>query len=266
MKKKTMIIICIICGVLLIQSLFIGYRFSYGPFESLGQIRLKKIIGNSEEYSFSKIEELEDSPLKDKNVLFLGSSVTNGRAALYNSIPEYVSKRFNCGYQKEAVDGTTLTDTGKTSYVQRLLNNVDTNEKFDLVVVQLSTNDASKEKPLGEITDGEDLNLFDTSTITGAMEYIISYVKQTWDCPVVFYTNAKYDSDAYQKMVDRLYELKDKWNIGILDLWSDETFNNINDEQRSLYMYDSIHPTMAGYRDWWGPRLEKELINYLSEE
>lgn len=266
MSKRMKIVIGVICGVLIVQTAFIGWRYNYGPLSFLGQYRLKGLAGNSEQYSFSYIEPLDDSPLKGKNVLFLGSSVTNGKVALYNSIPEYISKRFDCTYTKEAVDGTTLTDNGNNSYVQRLLNNINVDDSYDLLICQLSTNDASKDMPLGDISEGKNLEDFDTSTITGAIEYIIAYSYKTWNCPVVFYTNAKYDNENYDAMVNRLYELKDKWDIGILDLWSSNEFNNITDEEKTLYMYDNIHPTMAGYRNWWGPELEKQLLSFLNKE
>lgn len=240
------------------QWTFIGWRYNFGPLKFLGEIRLKGLPGNSEEYDFSHIEPLENSPLQGKTVLFLGSSVTNGAAALHQSIPEYFAARMGCTAIKEAVDGTTLCDTGKSSYIQRMLNNVDKNQQIDLLVCQLSTNDASKGMPLGDFGD-------DTSTVTGAMEYIINYAKETWGCPVVFYTNARFESDAYQAMVDRLYEISEKDNVGVLDLWSDDAFNAISAEQRALYMKDKIHPYKAGYRDWWGPELEKQMLAYLEQ-
>ena len=51
----------------------------------------------------------------------------------------------------------------------------------------------------------------------------------------------------------------------MLDLWSDDAFNNISEEQRALYMKDKIHPYKSGYRDWWGPELEKQLLAYLEQ-
>jgi lysophospholipase L1-like esterase len=65
-------------------------------------------------------------------------------------------------------------------------------------------------------------------------------------------------------MVKRLYEIKEKYGIGVLDLWNDASFNQIPDDLRALYMHDDIHPTKAGYRDWWGPELEKQLLAFLS--
>ena len=31
-------------------------------------------------------------------------------------------------------------------------------------------------------------------------------------------------------------------------------------------MKDTIHPYKAGYRDWWGPELEKQLCAYLEQK
>lgn len=81
---------------------------------------------------------------------------------------------------------------------------------------------------------------------------------------MVFYTNARFDSENYQAMVDRLYQIQEKWGIGILDLWSSEEFNSISKEQRVLYMKDAIHPYKAGYRDWWGPELERQMTEFLA--
>ena len=264
-KKKVMIILIAIAVFLLVEWLFIGYRFSFGPFKALGDIRMNKIPGNAQSYNMDTVEPLENSPLKGKNVLFLGSSVTYGSASLRQGIPEYFAARFGCNYTKEAVSGTTLVDNGKNSYVQRLLNNVDPNASYDLLICQLSTNDASKEMPLGEISDSKNLEDFDTSTITGAMEYIICYAQETWGCKVVFYTGSRYDSAPYEAMVSRLLELEEKWGIGVLNLWSSDEFNKLSDEARSLYMYDNIHPTKAGYRDWWCPEMERQLLGFLND-
>ena len=263
-KKKAMWIIGIIAVLLLMENLFIGYRFSWGLFKGLGDIRMGKLPGNAPEYSMDQVEPLPGNPLEGKSVLFLGSSVTYGAASVREGIPEYFSARLSCEVTKEAVSGTTLVDNGSSSYVQRLLKNVDPTTPYSLVVCQLSTNDATKKLPLGEISQGTDRDSFDTATVTGAMEFIIAYARETWNCPVVFYTNARYDSAEYAAMVQRLFELQDKWGLGVLDLWTDEVFNAIDDDARALYMNDAIHPTKAGYRDWWCPVMEQQLLDYLN--
>lgn len=264
-KKKWMKIGIGVLAFLLIQWLFIGYRFEFGPFKSLGMLYKGKFPGNAPTYSMDQVAKLDSNPLDGKKLCFLGSSVTYGAASLHEGIPEYFAARFGCTVTKEAVSGTTLVDNGKNSYVQRMLNNLNPNEEYALFVCQLSTNDATKNLPLGQISSSKELADFDTATVTGAMEYIICYAQKTWGCPVVFYTGSRYESDAYSAMVERLTELQDKWGIGILDLWHDDAFNAVSAENRSLYMFDDIHPTKAGYREWWCPEMERQLLTHLEK-
>ena len=224
---------------------------------------VKELPGNAEEYSFDAVVPMENSPLEGKAVYILGSSVTFGQKSLGNAVGEYLAKRMGFELTKEAVSGTTLVDDGEKSYIQRMLANSDSEAHYDLFICQLSTNDATKKLPLGEISDSEDIADFDTTTVTGAMEYIIGYAKQTWGCPVVFFTGSYYESPEYSAMVDRVEELKEKWGIGVLNLYDSEEFNSISEEDRALYMNDEQHPTMAGYRDWWGPELEAQLVDFL---
>ena len=154
MKKK---ILKIILSIVLILILAVGIGLTYlvgaagggGPFDFVWKNKLKKMPGNAEKYSLENIEPLENSPLEGKRICYLGSSVTLGLYSMDVSFADYISYRNGCEYVKEAVSGTTLVDNGKTSYIQRMKNNIGTDEKFDAFVCQLSTNDASKEMPMG---------------------------------------------------------------------------------------------------------------------
>ncbi len=265
-KKKSKKAPAIAAGVILFLAaaltVLTGTLGGFGPFGFIQKKHMASLPGNAQRYSFDQIELLEGNPLEGKNICVLGSSVVFGAASQENSVAEYFGRRFGCTYTKEAVSATTLTDNGKLSYVQRL-QTLDKNAHYDLFICQLSTNDATMKKPLGEISANGN---FDTSTVTGAMEFIINYAQSTWNCPVVFFTGSYYDSERYGAMVERLTELKDKYGIGVLDLWHGGEFNNIPDADRAVYMNDNIHPTKAGYRDWWGPELEKQLLEYLKED
>lgn len=265
-RKRLKMVLAILAIFIPLQLSVMGWFGGMGPLGKLKDIRMGRMPGNSPEYGFDSITPIVNSPLAGKNICVLGSSVAYGSASQQNAVGEYLAARLDASLTKEAVSGTTLVDIGSKSYVQRLQNNIDAEADFALFICQLSTNDATGKRPLGKISDGRNLEDFDTSTVTGALEYIICYAQQTWECPVVFFTGSRYDSIAYEAMVNRLLELKDKWDIGVLDLWSDDAFNNISDESRALYMADGIHPTKAGYRDWWGPELEKQLIKYFEEK
>jgi len=201
------------------------------------------------------------SNIQGRTFFFLGSSVTYGSASGGVSFADYIARRNNCTSVKEAVSGTTLVDNGSSSYVQRMINNMDKSAKPDHFICQLSTNDASQGKPLGSMSASYNLADFDTSTIYGAMEYIICYAQQTWNCPVSFYTGTYYNSANYQAMVDALYQLKGKWGIGIIDLWNNQAMRNISADLKAAYMADDIHPTARGYEEWWTPVFEDYLQN-----
>ena len=189
----------------------------------------------------------------------LGSSVTYGAASMEQAVGEYLTTRLGMNLVKEAVSGTTLVDSGSSSYVSRMKNNLDPDADCDVFLVQLSTNDATQKKDLGEISDSTNLEDFDTQTVIGAIEYIINYAHQTWDCPVVMYTGSYYNNDRYADMVDAALQLQDKYHyFFVIDLYTDEEFNDISDEDRKLYMNDDIHPTRAGYSQWWGPKMETQ--------
>ena len=220
--------------------------------------------GNSRKYGVKFTAEDPGSPLRGKTIIFLGSSVTTGDSALGDGVIEFLKKVDGVVPVKDAVSGSTLADTGVESYVPRMVKNIPTDVHADAFVCQLSTNDATKELPIGEIADGRSLESFDISTTSGAMEYIICYAKQTWNCPVFFYTGTRYESAHYASLVRRIYELKKKWDFTIIDLWSDDAFNNIDESTRKLYMLpDGVHPLRAGYRYWWLPEFERVLKDTL---
>lgn len=261
MKKTAVFTGAVLAGGFVIAGKYIGI----GPLKQLRENDIAKLPGNAKEYDFAMIAEKENSPLKGKKIAALGSSVTYGAASNQQAVGEYLARRYGAVLDKEALSATTLADVPFQPYVRRI-RRLDRNGNYALFICQLSTNDAARKIPLGEISEGTDMDSLDLKTVTGALEYIILYAKKTWNCPAVFYTGSRFDSPAYDAMVRRLYELQNKYDIGILDLWNDTAFNDIPETQRKLYMHDPVHPTKAGYRDWWGPEMEKQLDAYLKEE
>lgn len=260
-KGKKIVVIVIVVIVLAAAQLWIlGAKGGIGPLKFIRDNRMAKLPGNAEQYHVENVAPLKDSPLAGKRLLFLGSSVTNGSAAMRTSMADYIRVLDSCEVTKEAVNGTTLTDNGSLSYLARL-KKLDPSQCFDMVICQLSTNDASKKMELGAISESKDATSFDTKTILGSLEAIISYCQQTWDCPVVIYTGTRYDSEWYQSMVDSLPALQEKWGITVIDLWNDEEMNAVSAEEYAFYMSDKIHPTQAGYLLWWTPKFQQCLYS-----
>lgn len=264
MNKKVAISLGVAAVTIAAADIYLlGSTWGIGPLGFIKRNRTANHPGNGEEYSFDKIEPLENSPLKGKNVCVLGSSVFYGAESGGVAIGEYLSARLGFNMMKETVSGTTLSDIGDTSYISRM-KKLDTSVPFDLFICQLSTNDATRSLSLGQIGDG------DTKKVAGAIEEIIRYVKATWHCPVVFIVGSRYDSfrhERYEAMRELLYMIQEMYEgVGVVDLWKEIKFNDIEKEQRDIYMADGIHPTKAGYRDWWGPEIERQLLQFLNEQ
>lgn len=221
-------------------------------------MKWEDLKGNGPEYSFEFIQSGDDPALNGKRLFVLGSSVALGSASGGRSVGEYLAARYGMILTKSAVSGTTLVDLKPDSYVERL-DAVTPGLQADLFICQLSTNDARLGSPIGVPGGGPD-----RGTVCGAIEYIALRAKEL-GCPLYFFTGSRYESPAYGEMVRTLYVLSEKLGFGVLDLWSDDAFNDIPDEKRRLWMKDGIHPTAAGYRDWWCPELERQLLRKLNE-
>ena len=242
-------------------------KFVYGG-KTVEQKISVTLMGNREEYSVSATETLADSPLAGKTIFWLGSSVTEGASSGKESMADFLAKRHGARCVKEAVSGTTLADISDGSYVSRLdkyLASDNKAEHLDAFICQLSTNDKGNPDRFGAVSadDVRASSDFDTATTFGAMEYIIATVCETWNCPIFFYTNPPMGDENYGSMVAALDALAHKWGVIIIDLYRDEEFNDLTAEERALFLSDSIHPTKAGYREWWLPKFE-DALNVIS--
>lgn len=205
-------------------------------------------------------------PLAGLNIIWLGSSVTYGAQSggHYSMVDAIQDNHPGTVCEKYAISATTLVNEKEDSYVGRM-KLISKDETPDLFVVQLSTNDATTGKPMGEVTDSTDPADFDDTTIAGAIETIISYVKETFGCPVVFYTGTYIEKEGYDEMVDLLLQIQEKWGIGVVDMYHNEEMTALyGTDLYNEYMHDEIHPFRKGYVEWWTPVIEEYLTEFLS--
>jgi lysophospholipase L1-like esterase len=212
-------------------------------------------------------------PLSGLTTVWLGSSVCYGQMAQGWSMADYLEEAHK-GFvaYKYCVPGTTLVDESATSYISRM-KKIPMDLKPDYFIVQLSTNDAAQNKPFGALSDSKNLADFDTKTIYGGLEYIIAYVKQTFNCPVVFFTGTYYDKASYNndgtqygKTVEALLTVQKKWDgdgLYVIDMYTDKAMKDAyQTDLWKQYMSDGVHPKADGYKLWWGPKFEAALTSY----
>ena len=218
------------------------------------------------DYTLPVKEEVDpNDPLSGKTILWIGSSVTYGAQSggHYSMVDAVEDLHSALVCEKYAISATTLVNTGEDSYVGRL-KRIPKSKTPDLIVVQLSTNDATTNKPFGEISESKDLADFDDTTIAGAIETIIAYARDTFNCPVCFYTGTYCQKEHYDEMVQLLLEIQKKWDIGVIDMFNNPEMTAVyGTEQYNTYMYDEVHPFRVGYVEWWTPVIDAALTEYM---
>lgn len=218
--------------------------------------------GNAACYDVSIVAPDRTSPLRGKAIAFLGSSVTVGSFSCGQACADFLARKCGVLALKEAVSGTTLVDDDHdgSSYVERM-RTIPVSTHLDALVCQLSTNDAWKGKAMGCVVDE---GPYDTSTVAGAIQDVISYARATWGCPVLFYSGTYFESDAYAEMVDLLSQASELMDVPVIDLYHDEAMRAVTPDDYALYMHDPVHPTKAGYGLWWTPKFEAALLDVLA--
>ena len=179
--------------------------------------------------------------MNEIKIFALGSSVTKGYANNDISFVEMLNQRRdqNITFKviKEAVNGTTLANRSKDSYLARLLSfNKDILKDMDYILVQLSTNDL--------YLKDNDFDSTDENSTFGAIISLINYINKNFKAKIVFYTCFIKENKYYEKMILKLNELSKTYDFKIVDFYFDKTLRN--SEFDSL-MADSIHPNDKCY-------------------
>lgn len=250
-------VLFIAIGIIILIAAIIALRVFFG----LGH------PGNAAPYALRRQLPRDNSPLRGKTILCLGSSISSGFSSGGVSFLDYLARIDGCRIIQETVSATTLADRGHYSYLKRLRRRMARMPQApDCFLCQLSTNDATFRSVPGRVSRSRRPEDFDVSTTVGGMEAVLAMVREKWGCPIVFYTAARYDNPRYHKLVNLLVDLQEKWDFALLDLWHDNAFNALSPEERALYMNDAIHPTRAGYLLWWLPQFQKILTEVLAKE
>ena len=209
-------------------------------------------------------DENEENQWNGKSAVFVGDSITagTGTTKIYY---EYLKESLGLGsVTAMGVPGSCISDA--SDYGQKnqpLINRYLNIPSADLIVIFMGTNDYGHETPLGSIEDKQD------GTFCGALNTIVpALVAKHTSSKIVFVTSlhrygfgtskilgTKFTYDhipngvgaALGDYVDAIKTVCAKNGVSVLDLHTECTLDPSDEEVRSEYMPDGIHPNADGH-------------------
>ncbi|MGN0458716.1 MAG: hypothetical protein ACI4IL_07085 [Eubacterium sp.] len=246
MSNKKIVLISLICAIV-VGAIVLSV--------SLSKNEVTERTTQTKPFSFTTVAKGEVSNLFN-TVIFLGTDFTVGTKSK-ESFTDQLEQQEIIRPAVFAKKGIKMVDDGKKNNYISLLKSIPTKHAAPaMLMCELSYYDAKKDSRLGKLSDGYNLEDFDTSTVIGAMEYIICYSQETWGCPVTFYTCYYNDSNSYKKMVDALYEVAEKWSIDVIDFYSPMD-TRISLQNKKKYLADKLNPTKEGYENIFTPKFKE---------
>lgn len=257
MSKRKTIIIALLFAIL-VGLVTLNVRLNKNPSEPTTTFTTQPVS-----YMTTAAGTTEKSDLFN-TVIFLGTDFTIGTKAKQSFTDVLQENNFihSAVFAKKGI--TMVEDKDDDNYIS-LLKTIPTEHAAPtLLMFEISYFDAKGKSKIGEISTSYNYEDFDTKTVIGAMEYIVSYSQKTWCCPVAIYTCYNNDSEEYARLVDAAYEVQKKWGTDVLDLYYPMDVR-ISNQNKELYLKDKLNPTTKGYKDFFAPLFKKYLIEKLPQ-
>ena len=194
----------------------------------------------------------EKSILDGKSALFVGDSITN--AVKDPDRPYYgwagrIGIANNMDWKNAGISSATISTALASSYPEnRVVNQLEQGREYDYVILHGGMNDSIAMTEIGEMTDSYNLEDFDISTFSGAMDELIYTAKQKYPNAIIGYivnyatpnsTWGGYSSNN-KAYFDRAKEICEKWDIPYIDLYDGGIEE---DSVYKSYSYDILEVT-----------------------
>ena len=227
--------------------------------DSNGKIDL---IGNN-----GNVEIVETVSTEGKSAIFFGDSVAYGYSTNGNGFGYYINTTANFSRFTNAARNTATINTstqGNNNIIEQMKNNK--NNQYDFVIIEGGYGDLRDTPPLGNLTDGYNINEYNTTTFAGAVEYSLYLATTYWPNARIGFI-ISYDTPnsnhgvrpnhtETKKYWDIVKAACNKWNVQYLDFFEGstnynneiKTYSELFDVTSNTYLAsDNIHPTANGY-------------------
>lgn len=231
---------------------------------------------NNQEKRISALEQAgggtasgNQNQLVGKKVLILGDSVGAG-----NGWEGGFANLINEDFPGVIISNLSVTGS-KLSEKQlywRLVNAYENSFIADYIIFDGGGNDLLTGVSNGTLdpdvySAGGQGNEFDTNTVIGAFEHLITNIQKFFPhAKIIFYNLYKLHPDAanvpyatQRQAWQLLREAAKKYSIRYVDLYNEGNFTPASEEQWDAFMFDWVHINEAGYRRFW-PLIKDALI------
>lgn len=228
-----------------------GYIY-FGSNSSFAAISNLKING------IPALDTVKNTSLSDKSALFVGDSISVGAAdvAMAYAWGGRIGIKYGMNWINDSHGGANLAEY-KDGHAKTIVEQIKLfgDRNFDYVIIQGGVNDVMNKMPLGTYGTSYDINSFDDTTFTGALETAFAYASEKWPNAHIGYivTFQNRRADGSKENTDPYYTaaraICQKWNVPYLDL-NGETVKKalkVDVSDDTAYISDGIHPTAAGY-------------------
>lgn len=205
-------------------------------------------------------------PWADKKAIFVGDSITAGTNCEGETYWEILIDELELGSgEAMATPGSCISSTSDYGNDHEpLINRFNDIPEADLITIFMGTNDYGHDTPLGTIDDTTDVSFY------GALNVIIPALQAKYpDAKIVFITpihrygfgvnsatgemhtfdsvpnGAGYILEDYVNAIKTVCE---KYNVSLIDLYTELELDPSSEETREYYMEDGLHPNTAGHR------------------
>lgn len=204
------------------------------------------------------------NPLAGKIVTFNGDSITYG-AGFTGGYGKIIAEENDMVYENRSAGGATiaagvLASDGVSARHWICRDIINMRSDADYIILQGGINDATLSVPMGEISNGYDAVLDDT-TFCGAVESMFKQAIERYPGKKIGFILMHFAASEQQTYFPYIRDICEKWGIPYLDLLKEvPPIRYINTLKTQFTLNsDGVHPNEAGYRAFYVDRIASWL-------
>lgn len=205
-------------------------------------------------------------PWAGKTVAFVGDSITAGTNCEGDTYWQLLQESLELGSAEVlATAGSCISSTSDYGNENDpLINRYNDIPEADLITIFMGTNDYGHDTPLGTIDDTSDVSFYGAlNVIIPALQAKQPNAKIVFITPIHRYgfginsaTGEEHTFDSVpngagytlEDYVNAIKAVCEKYNVSVIDLYTELELDPSAEETREYYMEDGLHPNTAGHR------------------